>query len=98
MVVPSVGFEPTRSSEHLILNQACLPVSPQGVVSPRLTLGDRADLSALFQREEEFFVLDISNDFIEELDVLVKNTSNDLRGGRQSSHFLADHATASCRA
>ena len=30
-VVPSVGFEPTRSSEHLILSQACLPVSPQGV-------------------------------------------------------------------
>lgn len=34
---------------------------------------------ALFQGEEEFLVLDVSNDFIEELDVLVKNISNDLR-------------------
>lgn len=48
-------------SEHWNLNPARLPVSPRGVVSPRLTLGDRADLSALFQREEEFFVLDDFN-------------------------------------
>lgn len=33
---------------------------------------------ALLQGEEEFLVLDVSNVFIEELDVLVKNISNDL--------------------
>lgn len=42
--------------EHWNLNPARLPVSPRGVVSPRLTLGDRADLSALCQFEGVSFL------------------------------------------
>ena len=29
-VVPSAGLEPARPYGHLVLSQACLPVSPQG--------------------------------------------------------------------
>ena len=78
-VVPSVGVEPTCPCGHLILSQARLPVSPRGVVSPRLILGDGADVSALFQSEEVFSILDVANKLIKNLDVLVKNISDDLR-------------------
>lgn len=38
---------------------------------------------ALLQGEEEFLVLDVSNDFIEELDVLVKNIISGLSRSTQ---------------
>lgn len=65
-------------SEHWNLNPARLPVSPRGVVSLRLTLGDSADLSALRQFKEVFPVLDVADKLIENLDVLVKNIGDDL--------------------
>lgn len=47
-------------------------------MSPRLILGDGAALSALCQFEEEFLILDVTDEFIEDLDVLVQSVSEDL--------------------
>ena len=67
----------TSCFEHWNLNPARLPVSPRGVVSPRLILGDSADVSALCQFEEEFLILDVADEFIENIDVLVQSVSED---------------------
>lgn len=46
-------------------------------MSPRLTLGDSADVSALCQFEEEFLILDVADEFIENIDVLVQSVNED---------------------
>ena len=67
----------TSCFEHWNLNPARLPVSPRGVVSPRLTLGDSADVSALCQFEEEFLILDVADKLIENIDVFVQSVNED---------------------
>ena len=48
------------------------------VIAIGLTLGDSADVSALCQFEEEFLILDVADEFIENIDVLVQNVDEDL--------------------